>query len=147
VLPGTVLPGTPNRIHNFHNSTPNLTSNPNPNPNPNPAPAPAPNPSPNPNPNPNPNPTKVAALCSQLPHILDVNPALKEATEYTSPHELWRGTVLGLVFDTLISSIDAKLEGKLKPSRLLYVTEKIMKPLMNFRPLLMIGSAGPEHYP
>ena len=78
----------------------------------------------------------VRSLCSELPKVLDVAPDVKTSkTEFDSPHQLWRDTRFAVVFETTV-------ETAFGPDSFSYVTEKALKPLLNLRPFVMIGSAG-----
>ena len=55
--------------------------------------------------------------------------------EFKSPHALWRGTRFGVTFETSIESAAAI-------DRFVFHTEKPMKPMVNLRPFVMLGSAG-----
>ena len=80
--------------------------------------------------------TLVRSVCEQLPKKLDVDPSVKSAfTEFHAPHSLWRGTRFAVTFDTSIEDGSAT-------DSLVFTTEKALKPLLNLRPLVMLGSAG-----
>ena len=81
------------------------------------------------------NRTLVRGLCAMLPRVLDVQPDIKAKTEFVSQHHVWRRTTFGLVFETTV-------ETAFGPDAFSYVTEKALKPLLNLRPFVMIGSAG-----
>ena len=78
----------------------------------------------------------MRSLCALLPKVLDVQPDIKTpTTEFDSPHALWKDTRFSVVFETTI-------ETAFGPDSFSYVTEKALKPLLNLRPFLMVGSAG-----
>ena len=78
----------------------------------------------------------VRSLCTELPKVLDVAPDVKTPkTEFDSPHQLWRDTRFAVVFETTVETASG-------PDSFSYVTEKALKPLLNLRPFVMIGSAG-----
>lgn len=78
----------------------------------------------------------VRSLCNELPKVLDVAPDVKTPkTEFDSSHQMWRDTRFAVVFETTI-------ETAFGPDSFSYVTEKALKPLLNLRPFVMLGSAG-----
>ena len=76
----------------------------------------------------------VGWLCAQLPHTLDVDPTQKSLTDFGAAQELYRTTHFAVVLET---SIDSAVH-----NRVLYVTEKPLKPMLNLRPFVLLGSAG-----
>ena len=81
------------------------------------------------------NASLVRWLCSQLPRILDVDPSIKTAhTDFGAAPELYGETRFAVVLETSIDSASH--------DRIIYVTEKPLKPMLNLRPFVMAGSAG-----
>ena len=82
----------------------------------------------------------VRELCAQVPKVLDVDPTNRAATVSGgagAKHSLWRDSLFALTFETSMPYADVALR-----ERLLFLTEKALKPLLNLRPLVMLGSAG-----
>ena len=81
------------------------------------------------------NASLVRWLCSQLPRVLDVDPTMKTArTDFGAASELYGETRFAVVLETSIESASH--------DRIIYVTEKPLKPMLNLRPFVMAGSAG-----
>ena len=76
----------------------------------------------------------VKWLCARLPRTLDVDPTKKSLTDFGAAQELYRTTHFAVVLET---SIDSAAH-----HRVLYVTEKPLKPMLNLRPFILLGSAG-----
>ena len=97
---------------------------------------------------------RVARLCAQLPHLLDVDPARKSLTDFGAAQELYRTTRFTVVLETSIDSAGRgshhgpnHADPQVGPhghqrGRVLYVTEKPLKPMLNLRPFVLLGSAG-----
>ena len=81
------------------------------------------------------NASLVRSLCDKLPRLLDVDPRSKSATDHATSHELWRGTRFSLTFETAFHADDRSLE-------YLFYTEKALKPLLQLRAIVMLGSPG-----
>ena len=77
----------------------------------------------------------VGWFCAQLPHTLDVDPTLKRLTDFGTAPELYRTTRFAVVLETSFDSAT-------RHHRVLYVTEKPLKPMLNLRPFILLGSAG-----
>jgi len=75
-------------------------------------------------------------LCAQLPKILDVAPDSKGAIVTSASHDIWADTSFSLTFDTAVDDFAGGYRN------VAFITEKIMKPLLNLRPVVMVGAAG-----
>ena len=84
----------------------------------------------------------VARLCAQLPHTLDVDPSQKSLTDFGAAQELYRTTQFTVVLETSIDSAGRGSTNGHNNGRVLYVTEKSLKPMLNLRPFILLGSAG-----
>lgn len=78
-----------------------------------------------------------AELCSQLPKFLDVDPTNKAQADPAAKRSLWAGTHFALTFETSMTPADLILE-----ERLLFATEKPLKPIQALRPFVMLGTVG-----
>ena len=83
----------------------------------------------------------LAWLCARLPHTLDVDPAQKSLTDFGTAQELYRATHFAVVLETSIDSAGRGHNNGYN-GRVLYVTEKPLKPMLNLRPFVLLGSAG-----
>lgn len=77
----------------------------------------------------------VRRLCSQLPHVLDVDPSRKALVDYSTDHQVWRGTRVALTLETLYHLNDRSAEYA-------FYTEKALKPLLQLAVPLVVGSPG-----
>jgi hypothetical protein len=76
-------------------------------------------------------------LCAELPKVLDVNPDTKTPLTTTrASHEIWADTSFALTFDTAVDDFAGGYRN------VAFITEKIMKPLLNLRPVVMLGAPG-----
>jgi hypothetical protein len=99
------------------------------------------------------NASLVWAVCQQLPSVLDVDATHKaSAAVFDAAHDLWRKAGLGLIFETNMrdhfTDDGEPLASQRSPSKfdrassVLYVTEKVLKPMLNLRPFVVLGPAA-----
>jgi len=78
-----------------------------------------------------------AELCAQLPKLLDVDPTNRAQSELAAKRGLWAGTHFALTFETSMPTAELIME-----ERLLFATEKPLKPIQALRPFVMLGTVG-----
>lgn len=76
-------------------------------------------------------------LCAQLPKFLDVDPTNKAQADPAAKRGLWAGTHFALTFETSMPPAELILK-----ERLLFATEKPLKPIQALRPFVMLGTVG-----
>lgn len=99
------------------------------------------------------NASLVWAVCQRLPSVLDLDATHKAvAAVLGAAHDLWRKAGLGLIFETNMRDHFTEDEKPLasqsrptasdRPSPVLFVTEKVLKPMLNLRPFVVLGPAA-----
>ena len=76
----------------------------------------------------------VESLCRQLPRVLDVSPDLKTQILPSGDDALWRGTRFSLTFESLMPDDAA--------ANMLFLTEKLTKPILHKRAFVLLGPAA-----